>query len=72
MRILHNPKFDTSEVIVNKATEQMRIKAQAKARDFLCHDCIDQRCRNDSICPAFMTVTEDITWELIAIAAEKN
>lgn len=71
-RILRNPKFDVSEVIANKATEDMRVKAQAKARDFLCYDCYDRRCMNDSFCPAFFTVTEDITWELIAIAAELN
>jgi len=72
MRILRNPKFEVAEVIVNKATEQMRVKAQAKARDFLCHDCYDQRCRNDGFCLSFFTVTEDLTMELIAIAVELN
>lgn len=63
---------DAGKQVEDKALEKVRIQAQAKARDFLCYDCSDQRCRNDSFCPAFFTVTEDIARELINIAAELN
>lgn len=72
IRIRRNPRFDPAEVVENRSIEQFRIKAQAHARNFLCLDCYDQRCRNDSICPAFITVTEDICWELIAKVSELN
>ncbi len=72
MKLIQSSASEPGALVATKATEQMRIKAQARARDFLCYDCVDQRCRNDSFCPAFFTVTEDIAWELIAIAAEMN
>lgn len=60
-----NRQEEVSSTIMDKSIEQFRIKAQKHAHNFLCLDCYDQRCRTDSICPAFITATEDITWELI-------
>lgn len=63
---------DTGKLIEDKALERVRIQAQSVARDFLCYDCIDKRCLNDSICKAFLTLTDSFAWEIIAEKAELN
>ncbi len=60
------------QYVENKALEQVRIQAQAIARDFLCTDCSDKRCLTGSICKAFIMLTESFAWEIIARRAELN
>ena len=63
---------DIGKLIIDKALECMHIQAQARARDLLCYDCLDQRCQTGRICKAFLTMTDSIAWEIIAEKAELN
>jgi len=61
-----------AETVVGRALEREREKALVRAREFLCKDCPDRRCLNNSICKAFVMLVESFAWEEVAKQAELN
>jgi len=47
-------------------------QAQSRARDFLCHDCLDRRCLAGLPCKAFAQISKSYAWEIVAEKAELN
>ena len=72
MKLIYESAQELGDLVTGKALEQVRIQAQARARDFLCDDCLDQRCRTGSLCKAFLTLTDSFAWEMVAEKAELN
>lgn len=66
------PPKDISGEIIDKALERYRVQAQEQVRQFLCTDCLDQRCRTGPVCNAFCALTDSIAWEMSAGRAEMN
>lgn len=63
---------DPGTAIENKAIERYREEAMKEAKEFLCPDCLDQRCRTGSPCNALLVLTDGIAWEKAAGKAEMN
>lgn len=61
-----------TQAIINKALQPVRALAEARARAFLCADCIDRRCVQGRICKAFDRQVEAFAWEITAEGAENN
>jgi len=71
MKILDNTK-EPGDLVVRKAMERVFPEAARRAQDFLCGDCLDRRCQNDSICKAFIATTESFAWEIRSNGYEYN
>jgi len=71
-RILAKTQERIRKYVEAKALEQVRVHAQKYAREFLCRDCLDKRCLTGSICRAFIIITDQVAWEIIAEKAELN
>jgi hypothetical protein len=63
---------DIADKVLDRALETVRGEAQIRARDYLCRNCLDQRCLTGSICKAFIKLTNSFAWEIIAKEAENN
>jgi len=65
-------KVDVGNLVIEKALEQARVRAQVIARGILCEDCLDRRCQTGSVCKAFFAMTDSIAWDITAGNAEEN
>lgn len=61
-----------AQTIENKILEIVMPQAQSRARDFLCHDCLDKRCLAGLPCRAFSQISKSYAWEIVAEKAELN
>jgi len=65
-------EVDVGNLVIDKALEKARIRAQVIAREILCDDCLDRRCQTGSLCKAFFAMTDSIAWDITSGNAEDN
>lgn len=58
--------------IENIAIEMVMPEAKSRAREFLCHDCLDKRCLAGLPCKTFTLISKSYAWEIVAEKAELN
>ena len=63
---------DPGKLVLDKALERVIAQAQARVREQLCYDCLDQRCQTGSVCKAYLCCVDSVAWEITAEKAELN
>ena len=61
-----------TQAIIDKALQRVHALTEARARAFLCPDCIDKRCEQGRVCKMFNRMVEAFAWEITAEGAENN
>jgi hypothetical protein len=62
----------TRDKILDKLLQGVNCQAKARAKDFLCSDCLDRRCQKGRTCNAFLTLTDSFAIEIVASNCELN
>ena len=69
--IIRNPT-EKGNPIDQIALDRVAPEAHRRAKEYLCPECLDQKCQAGLICKAYNLIVDSFAWEIVAEKAELN